>query len=232
MSKVPLGDLFRNQPKQVLFGAGCMVGVFTFSFMGGTYLTGYASRVLEHPRWLVLLAGALGAVAMLIMTAISAAMCDKRGRRPIILLGFALAVPWSFVVMPLLNTGSPAALILGIMGTFGILGITYGPMASFIPEQFHTPVPLHRRRPGVQPRRHPRRCRATAGRDRPADRVRQLGDRRDAGSPGGREPGEHLRLEGDPRGEHPGLISSGGDPRLREPSAVLGLASRGIVALT
>ena len=138
VSKVPLGDLFRSQPKQVLFGAGCMVGVFTFSFMGGTYLTGYASRVLEHPRWLVLLAGALGAIAMLIMTAISAAMCDKRGRRPIILLGFSLAVPWSFVVMPLLDTGSPALLIVGIMGTFGVLGITYGPMASFIPEQFHT----------------------------------------------------------------------------------------------
>lgn len=40
--------------------------------------------------------------------------------------------------MPILNTGSPVLLVVGIMGTFGILGITYGPMASFIPELFHT----------------------------------------------------------------------------------------------
>ncbi len=138
LAKVPLGDLFRSQPKQVLLGSGCMVGVFTFSFIGGTYLTGYASSTLHHPRWLVLLAGALGALAMILFTVISAAKCDKLGRRPIILFGFILAVPWSFAVMPLLDTGSPILLIVGIMGTFGILGITYGPMASFIPEQFHT----------------------------------------------------------------------------------------------
>ncbi len=136
--KVPLGDLFRNQAKEVVFAAGCMVGVFTFSFMGGTYLTGYASSTLHHSRSLVLLAGALGAVAMLIFTALSAARCDAWGRRPIILTGFVLAVPWSFIVMPLLDTGSPVLLVVGIMGTFGILGITYGPIASFIPEQFQT----------------------------------------------------------------------------------------------
>lgn len=136
--KVPLGDLFRNQPREVIFAAGCMVGVFTFSFMGGTYLTEYATSALHHSRSLVLLAGALGAVAMLIFTALSAAKSDAWGRRPIILTGFALAVPWSFAVMPLLNTGSPILLIVGIMGTFAILGTTYGPIASFIPEQFHT----------------------------------------------------------------------------------------------
>jgi hypothetical protein len=32
----------------------------------------------------------------------------------------------------------PVALVLGIMGTFAVFGISYGPMASFIPEQFHT----------------------------------------------------------------------------------------------
>lgn len=138
VAKVPLGDLFRFQTRQVVLGAGAMTGVFTFSFIGGTYLAGYASSVLHHPRWLVLLAGALGAVAMLVSTAVSAAKCDKIGRRPIMLVGFFLALPWSFVVMPLLDTGSAVLLVVGIMGTFVVLGITYGPVAAFIPEQFHT----------------------------------------------------------------------------------------------
>lgn len=136
--RLPLGDLFRVQAPRVIFCAGCMIGVFGFSFMGGTYLAGYASTVLEHPRWLVLLAGSAGAIALLITTAVSAALCDRIGRRPLILIGFILAVPWAFVVMPLLDTRSPVALVLGIMGTFAVFGISCGPMASFIPEQFHT----------------------------------------------------------------------------------------------
>jgi metabolite-proton symporter len=136
--RAPVKDLFREQPKQVFLGAGSMVGITTFTFIGGTYLAGYASNTLHHPRWIVLLAVACGAVAMITFTALSAAICDQFGRRPLILAGFMLAVPWSFAVMPILDTGSPVALVLGIVGTFTIIGIGYGPMSSFLPEQFNT----------------------------------------------------------------------------------------------
>jgi metabolite-proton symporter len=138
VAKAPIRDLFREQRKQVVLGAGTMVGVFTFSFMGGTYLTGYASTVLHHPRTLILIVGVLGGLTMILFTVISASMCDKHGRRKIILTGFALGIPWSFVVLPLLDTGSPVLFALGIAGTFGILGVSYGPIASFIPEAFQT----------------------------------------------------------------------------------------------
>jgi MFS family permease len=137
-ARLPLRDLFRAQTPQVILGAGCMIGVFGFSYMGGTYLAGYANTMLAHPRWLVLLAGAAGAIALMMTTAVSAALCDRIGRRPLILLGFTLAVPWGFVVMPLLDTGTPVALILGVTGTYSVLGIGCGPLASYIPELFHT----------------------------------------------------------------------------------------------
>ncbi|WP_174553874.1 MFS transporter [Rhodococcus marinonascens] len=138
VAQVPLADLLRQQPKQTLLGAGSMTGVFTFSFMGGTYLTGYASTELGHSRNLILAVGILGGLFMILFTAISAGMCDKYGRRRIMLAGFVLGVPWSFAVLPLLDTGSPILFAIGIAGTFGILGISYGPMASFIPELFET----------------------------------------------------------------------------------------------
>lgn len=138
VSRVPIADLFRRQSRQTLLGAGAMTGIFTFSFMAGTYFMGYASTQLKHPRVLILAVGVLGAVSMLLLTAVWARLSDRYGRRAIILTGFCLALPWSFAVVPLLDTGSRALFALGIIGTFGILGISYGPMASFIPEVFAT----------------------------------------------------------------------------------------------
>jgi MFS family permease len=138
VSRVPIADLLRQQPRQTLLGAGAMTGIFTFSFMAGTYFMGYASTQLKHPRDLILTVGVLGALSMLLLTALSASLSDSYGRRAIILTGFCLALPWCFAVVPLLDTGSRLYFALAIMGTFGILGISYGPMASFIPEVFET----------------------------------------------------------------------------------------------
>ncbi|MEV0945260.1 MFS transporter [Rhodococcus sp. NPDC049939] len=138
VARAPLADLLRQQTKQALLGAGCLTGIFTFSFMGGTYLTGYASTELGHPRNLILTVGVLGGLSLILCTAISARICDTYGRRKIILAGFALGVPWSFAVLPLLDTGSATLFAVGIASTFGILGVSYGPMASFIPEVFRT----------------------------------------------------------------------------------------------
>ncbi len=138
VSPVPIADLLRHQGSQTLLGAGSMTGIFTFSFMAGTYFLGYAGTTLKHPRNLILTVAVLGALSMLVLTAASALLSDRYGRRAVILVGFGLALPWCFAVVPLLDTGSHALFALAIMGTFGILGLSYGPMASFIPEVFET----------------------------------------------------------------------------------------------
>jgi metabolite-proton symporter len=138
VSQAPLSELFGAQLRQMLLASGCMIGIFTFSFMGGTYLMGYATTILQHPRELVLSVGVLGGLAMLVFTAFSASLCDSVGRRKLILTGFCLAVPWSLAVMPLMNTDSPVLFGLAIVGTYAILGIASGPMAAFLPEIFAT----------------------------------------------------------------------------------------------
>jgi sugar transport protein len=41
-------------------------------------------------------------------------------------------------VIPLLDTGRPALFAVAIAGTYAVAGMSYGPMASFIPEIFAT----------------------------------------------------------------------------------------------
>ncbi|MFV8052333.1 MFS transporter [Mycobacterium sp. 48b] len=136
--KAPLSELFRTQTRQVALAAGCMVGIFTMSFLGGTYLMSYASTRIGHPRSLILGVGVLAGVALMAFSAISAVLCDRYGRRRVILAGFALALPWAFVVMPLIDSGSPVAFAVAIAGIFCIFGLSYGPIGSFLPEIFAT----------------------------------------------------------------------------------------------
>ncbi|ORA34987.1 MFS transporter [Mycobacterium aquaticum] len=136
--KAPFTELFRTQSRQVALAAGCMVGIFTMSFLGGTYLMSYASTRIGHPRSLILGVGVLAGVALMAFSAISAVLCDRYGRRRIILTGFALALPWAFVVMPLIDSHSPVGFAVAIAGIFCIFGLSYGPIGSFLPEIFAT----------------------------------------------------------------------------------------------
>ncbi|WP_390633537.1 MFS transporter [Mycobacterium simulans] len=136
--QVPLGELLGNQLRLVFLATGVMFAPFTFGFMAGTCLMGYANTQLGYSRDLILGVGILGGLMLMTVTVASASLCDTLGRRRIILCGFALALPWSFAVMPLLNTGAPALFAVGIVGTYVILGVSYGPVGTFIPEIFPT----------------------------------------------------------------------------------------------
>lgn len=137
-AKLPLRELLSRQFKQVALGAGCISGIFTFVFMGGTYLTGYGRSAMGHPFWLVLASGVIGGACMISAIAISSPLCDRFGRKRVIGAGFIVAVPWSFAVMPLIDTGSSLLFLAAIAGIFLVLGFSYGPMGSFFPELFAT----------------------------------------------------------------------------------------------
>jgi MFS family permease len=136
--RAPIAELFRVQSRQVVLASGCVVGLFTMSFMLGTYLMNYAQIHLGYSRNLILSVGVLGGLSLIAHTALGAIWCDSFGRRRVMLCGFVVAVPWSFAVMPLLDTGSPALFGVTIVATYALLGVCLGPAASFIPEIFAT----------------------------------------------------------------------------------------------
>src|SRR5262249_51253121 len=69
---------------------------------------------------------------------ISAALSDRFGRRRMMLIGWAGCLPWSFVVIPLMDTRNPALYAAAVLGMFAIAGIGSGPPGAFIPELFAT----------------------------------------------------------------------------------------------
>ncbi|UQX09725.1 MFS transporter [Candidatus Mycobacterium methanotrophicum] len=138
VSAAPIAELLHLQRREILLAAGSVVGGFGFAYMGNTYLTVYSHSQLGYTRSFIWAVGALGGLASIVFVALSASLCDRVGRRRMMLLGWAGCVPWAAAVMPLMDTGKPALYAVAIVGMFAIAAIGSGPTGAFIPELFAT----------------------------------------------------------------------------------------------
>ncbi len=134
----PLTALLRGQRREVLLAAGSMVGFFALGYMANAYLMSYAHTRVGFSPDLILQVGLLGGVIVVVFNALSAVLSDRFGRRRVIMAALAAGVPWTFVVLPLIDTGNAALFTLAMSGTYAIAASSYGPMAAFIPEIFPT----------------------------------------------------------------------------------------------
>jgi MFS family permease len=136
--KAPLAELLRLQRREVVLAAGSALGAFTFAFMIGSYLATYANSDLGYSRNVVLFVGVLGGLDEITFVALSATLSDRIGRRRMMLIASAACLPWSFVVIPLIDTGNPICYAVAVVGMQAVASIGFGPTAAFIPELFAT----------------------------------------------------------------------------------------------
>jgi MFS family permease len=136
--KAPLAELLRLQRREVILAAGSVLGYFTFPYMASTYLATYGHAHLGYSRNVILFVGVLGGLAYVAFVALSAILSDRVGRRRMMMVGWAACLPWSFVVIPLVDTGNPICYVVAIVGMRAIPAIGFGPIGAFIPELFAT----------------------------------------------------------------------------------------------
>lgn len=106
--------------------------------MGNTYFAMYARTHLNYSREFIWTVGALSGLVSIVSVVISASLCDRVGRRRMMLVGWTGCLLWSFAVIPLIDTGKPVLYAVAIVGIFAINGIGSGPTGAFIPELFAT----------------------------------------------------------------------------------------------
>jgi MFS family permease len=138
IARAPLAEVLRLQRREIVLAAGSILGCMTFGLMGSTYLATYAHTQLGYSRNVILFVGVLDGLASIAFVAFSATLCDRVGRRRIILIGSATCLPWSFVVIPLIDSGKFTLYAVAIVGMRAMASIGLGPVAAFLPELFVT----------------------------------------------------------------------------------------------
>lgn len=138
VARLPLIDVFRQHPRELLTAIGARIGTdvafYTFSLFIYTYLT----TVLALTRSVALTAVIIGSAAQLALIPLCGALSDRLGRRPVYLAGAIAAAVWLFVFFPLLETRSTAAISLATVVAFATHAAMYAPQAAFISELFST----------------------------------------------------------------------------------------------
>jgi metabolite-proton symporter len=138
--KLPIVEVFRSYPKQVLLAIGARVGVDVAFYTFVLFITTYVTTYLELPKSYALNAVLLAAACQVVFIPLFGHLSDVYGRRPIYLFGAVAAAVWVLVFFRLLDTGNLALIILAAVVGLLFHAAMYGPQAAFISEMFPTRV--------------------------------------------------------------------------------------------
>lgn len=136
--KAPLAELWRLQRREIVLVAGAFLGGMGFIYLGTTFVVMYAHSQLGFSRNFIWGIGALSGVTSIACASFSAWLSDRVGRRRVMLVGLAACLPWSFVVIPLIDTGEPVLYAVAVVGMFAAAAVAHGPTGAFVPELFAT----------------------------------------------------------------------------------------------
>ncbi len=151
--KLPLGVVFRNNPKELVLGTFIMLATYGLFYLMTTWILSYAIGKTElgflgigYRNFLVLQLMAVLFFAG--MVPLSGWLADRYGRRSVLLVFTAAIILFGltfnlFLSPSIMGTGENAN--MGLMLFFlcigmTLMGLTFGPMSAILPELFPTNV--------------------------------------------------------------------------------------------
>lgn len=139
VTKLPIGELFRNQPRTLLLGMGTrFIEGFTYNLYS-VYLLTYATSTIGLRKSHVLDAIMVGALVGVVLTLVSGALSDRLGRKRVYNVGATMGLLLAVPTAALVQSGSMPAAAAAFIGGLGLVyGTVYGPLAAFWSELFDT----------------------------------------------------------------------------------------------
>jgi MFS family permease len=134
--RVPVLEVLKRQPKQVLLTALVRMPEQAPGYIVGTFIFTYATTVLGVSRNFVLIAVLVQAMLGFSWVPVAGHLSDRIGRKRMYAIGSIFVGIFGFIYFGLLDTKEPALIFIGIALSLLPATTCYGPQAALIAESF------------------------------------------------------------------------------------------------
>lgn len=138
-TKTPLRDLCHHW-RRVVLGTCTMSITYTLFYVLGTWSLSYGTSTLGFTQQQYLGMQMVSVVFFAGFILVGCLTADKRGRKPVLLVGNACTLVFSFVAPLLLGGHNVAAIMVFLCVGFACMGTIFGPCGSYLPELFSAKV--------------------------------------------------------------------------------------------
>ena len=139
-ARMPIVDVVRTYPKQVLLAAGAFLVINAYFYILVSYLINYATAEAGMSNSSILTVVLISSVVSFFAMPFFAALSDRFGRRPVYLTGVVGMGISGFFLFWATDTASFWLVLLAHIFGLGALSVSYGPQAAFYAEMFGTRV--------------------------------------------------------------------------------------------
>ena len=140
-ARIPIVDVFRNYPKNVLLTMGARLSEGQTFNIFAVFVITYATSQLELARSMILYGVIIGAAIECLTLPVFGTFADRIGRRPVYMGGAAFCALFAFPFFWLLDTENTIFIWLAVALGLAIgHSAMWGPQASFFSEAFDTRV--------------------------------------------------------------------------------------------
>lgn len=146
VAEVPVARVFTTAWKPLVLATLAMVATYVLFYMMTAFLMVVGTTPTtdpvpglgyDRPAFLTMLI--IGVVFFGIFTLVSGPLADRVGRRSMLLVVTAGIAVFGLLLQPLISLGTVGVMVALILG-FTLMGLTFGPMAAFLPEMFAADV--------------------------------------------------------------------------------------------
>src|ERR671914_84946 len=140
-ARMPIVDVLRTYPKNVLLGVGSRIGIDAAFYILAVYSLTYITANLGLPQSVGLTAITIAALIEIFTIPTFASLSDRIGLRPLLIGGAVFMGIWTFLFFALLSTESTILIVFAaVMGLSVGHAAVYGTQGSFYAELFGTRV--------------------------------------------------------------------------------------------
>ncbi|HZT90186.1 MAG TPA: MFS transporter [Stellaceae bacterium] len=136
VERVPVWQVLKRQPKQVLLSALLRLPEQAPGYIVGAFIFSYGTQVLHQPRNFLLGAVITQTVLGFLWVVFAGHLSDKIGRKNMYISGAIFMGIFGFIYFAMLDTGIPWVIFLAIALSLLPVMTQYGPEAALIAESF------------------------------------------------------------------------------------------------